>query len=905
MRWPSCGSTRCSLPARTYTFTLGSYYYDSQRWADAIDAFAQYPLRKLKTPEDYEASYRLAYSYLQNEQYVQAERIFRKLGKSGNERAAVSSYYAGYLAYTLQKPAEALSLLEQAAADPRLVGQVEGLLPAVYYKQGLCPEVVSYANELAEAGQALQPTVYLLSADCYYQYEDYPNAARAFDAYAREESRDIAPEIYYRMGYAHLKAGNYHRAEPYLSTAADGEDALAQAAAYHLGVSFVANAQKEDALIAFDKARRLDHEPRLQEQSAFQFTKLAFDVGDYPLAIEGSEFYRQIFPEGPELQEVYQLATEAYLRTGDYQNALYHIDQLSSRSQRMLEAYQEIAYNKAVLDYNDENYRSAVDMLKKSLTQPYDKNLVSLANYWLGETYSYGNKYDSALMYYARVAPGSAAYNRSLYGKGFAQYNLKNYPDALQTFRSYIQSAATTEPERKVDAILRLADTYYVSKDFENALRLYDLALRNDHPNTEYIYYQQALAYLGASRIDRAIEQLDKQMATFSQGRLMPQALFRKGQIYFENGRRQASLRYFQQLTQQYPQSTLVLPAHFRMGLATREAGDLDGAVLHYSAILEADPAHYLAESALESLSGIAATGYQVPNLARYRTNFLAANPNSDFEIAQAFASAKAPFNNREYELAVESLSTFIQQYPQSSYAQEANYMLGYTFEILEQDARAVERYEQIKSGPFRTKAVRRLADLSLNSQRFNEAILYYLELLDKESSSRVREKALIGLLEAYYTINDYEAAQQYINQIEEEKLSRLSNEAKLYQGKIYLARQQYQQAVVQFQEVAQKASNSTGAEAQYLLGKTFRQLGDFDNSTVALIDVRNNFQSYTEWIYEAYLLIAENYISKGDTFQAKATLNSIVSNSISPEYQERAQQRLAQLEKNKNSGSK
>jgi TolA-binding protein len=341
------------------------------------------------------------------------------------------------------------------------------------------------------------------------------------------------------------------------------------------------------------------------------------------------------------------------------------------------------------------------------------------------------------------------------------------------------------------------------------------------------------------------------------------------------------------------------------MGLATREAGDLDGAVLHYSAILEADPAHYLAESALESLSGIAATGYQVPNLARYRTNFLAANPNSDFEIAQAFASAKAPFNNREYELAVESLSNFIQQYPQSSYAQEANYMLGYTFEILEQDARAVERYEQIKSGPFRTKAVRRLADLSLQSQRFNEAILYYLELLDKESSSRVREKALIGLLEAYYTINDYEAAQQYINQIEEEKLSRLSNEAGLYQGKIYLARQQYQQAVVQFQEVALKASNSTGAEAQYLLGKTFRQLGDFDNSTIALIDVRNNFQSYTEWIYEAYLLIAENYISKGDTFQAKATLNSIVSNSISPEYQERAQQRLAQLEKNKNSGSK
>ena len=59
---------------------------------------------------------------------------------------------------------------------------------------------------------------------------------------------------------------------------------------------------------------------------------------------------------------------------------------------------------------------------------------------------------------------------------------------------------------------------------------------------------------------------------------------------------------------------------------------------------------------------------------------------------------------------------------------------------------------------------------------------------------------------------------------------------------------------------------------------------------------MRSNFETYTKWIYEAFLLIAENYISLDNTFQAKATLNSIVDNTNDLSVKERATKRLEEI---------
>lgn len=86
------------------------------------------------------------------------------------------------------------------------------------------------------------------------------------------------------------------------------------------------------------------------------------------------------------------------------------------------------------------------------------------------------------------------------------------------------------------------------------------------------------------------------------------------------------------------------------------------------------------------------------------------------------------------------------------------------------------------------------------------------------------------------------------------------------------------------------------GAEAQYSIGLMLREQQQYEQSTAELIKVRNEYEGYTNWIYKAFLLVADNYIAIDNTFQAKATLQSIIDNSVDPEVVAKAQEKLATL---------
>ena len=50
---------------------------------------------------------------------------------------------------------------------------------------------------------------------------------------------------------------------------------------------------------------------------------------------------------------------------------------------------------------------------------------------------------------------------------------------------------------------------------------------------------------------------------------------------------------------------------------------------------------------------------------------------------------------------------------------------------------------------------------------------------------------------------------------------------------------------------------------------------------------------SYDFWVTKAYLLLGDVYFSQKDYFNAKATFQSIVENSIVPEFKNEAQTKL------------
>ena len=78
---------------------------------------------------------------------------------------------------------------------------------------------------------------------------------------------------------------------------------------------------------------------------------------------------------------------------------------------------------------------------------------------------------------------------------------------------------------------------------------------------------------------------------------------------------------------------------------------------------------------------------------------------------------------------------------------------------------------------------------------------------------------------------------------------------------------------------IVAKQSGENGAEAKFSLALIQYTLKNYKTSKDKCFEVINAVPSYNYWIGKSFILLADNYIALGDTFQAKHTLKSIVEN--------------------------
>ena len=67
--------------------------------------------------------------------------------------------------------------------------------------------------------------------------------------------------------------------------------------------------------------------------------------------------------------------------------------------------------------------------------------------------------------------------------------------------------------------------------------------------------------------------------------------------------------------------------------------------------------------------------------------------------------------------------------------------------------------------------------------------------------------------------------------------------------------------------------------EAKYMVAKILFEQQKYKASLDTCFKLKNRYSSYEYLIAKTFILIADNYYAQGNTFQAKATLESIVEN--------------------------
>ena len=666
-------------------YEMGNFYFRDEDYGRAIEAFEGADARNLSREDEATRNFKLAYAYFTRQKFKEAQPLFNSIKSSNNVYSSAASYYAGYIALQQGDYDEALDDLRRAEQEESYARVTPYLIANVFSQQRKYDRLIEYGEKMIERGRdsdavANLPELMLMVGDAYYEQDEFAKAKTYLSAYAEEKSPNN--EVLYRLAYTQFQTGDVAQAIENFKPVASDKDSIGQYASYYLGVLYTREENPEYAATAFESAANRTFSKKIQEQAHYNLGKVYLASGDYGRTLQTLKKFKETYPRSKYTTEVNDLLSEAYLNSQDYGEAMKFIEGLPNKTQQVRRAYQQVSFKAGTQMFNQSRYPQAVQLFKKSTEYPIDPAYLAAANFWAGEAYSIGKRYDQAEAAYEdvfaalrgeRLEGEKALYHtKARYGLGYVYFNTKQYPKARDNFEAYLKEVSLRTRGKNQDeyfyddAVLRLADSYYVTKAYGEAVQTYDRAIRERNPDVAYAYYQKGIIQGIQGEYRAGIENLDKVVRSYPESPYRDDAMLQKAQLNFEQGNYDAAVSGFSQLIKTYPQSNLAPYGLLRRALAYSNQKNYRGASQDYKKILDSYGTHKTANSALLGLQEVSRQTGGTDEFSTYLARYKEANPENENVASIEYESAKNLYFSQDYNNAIEQLNNFINNYPNS-----------------------------------------------------------------------------------------------------------------------------------------------------------------------------------------------------------------------------------------------
>jgi tetratricopeptide (TPR) repeat protein len=891
--------------AATAYYDLGTLYYNQKNYPKAIANFSKVNFPSLTAEHQNAGRFRWGYSLFSQKEMDKAADQFSFIKSQGGTFGPAASYYAGFVEYALGDYEDALKDLKRAELNDAYATVVPYMIAQVLFKQKNYDELLKYVDSIKgreDVNQAEE--INLLAAEVRFKRNDFEGALKGYMPYL-DKKPDADKSIYFRAGVSAMRTNNDNEAMD-LFKRASGEDSIGAHSSYYVGMLYVRTGQKVLAITAFDAARKFEGDRSLSEESWFQLGKVSYDLGYSDLAIRELEKFLIEFPASSRSADVKETLSHAYVDSDNYNKAIEYIEGLPKRGPTLDKVYQRACHLKASELFNKALYGEAVTYFEKSLSAPLDPAVASESHYWCAEAYSVGHKYEEAAEHYSAIISPAASADpalvvRARYGIAYAYYNLKQYDRALYNFTEFTNRAGK-DNRFLADGVLRLADCQYVHKDYPTALASYKRVLQMGSPDKDYAHLQAGIIYQIQRKYNEASAELQEVVKAKPVSAYREEALFQLAQLEFEQGKYSSAVSGYTRVLETGKTSPLVPYAHMRRAAAYFNLKEYGKTADDYIVVVQNYPLHPAANDVLVPLQealGLASRGGEFDALL---ASFKKANPDARGIESVEFETAKNLYFNQEYAKAIARLESFASAYPTSAKVTEARFYQAESYYRLKDFPKALAIYNQLSGDdafPMIVKVAGRVAELQFKSGDFSAALPSYRRLAGMATNKKDQYAAWAGLMEAHHLLAQYDSSDRYAHLIIEKGNINpgAGNKASLFLGKNAKARGDYETAKDEFLNTLNTARDEFGAEAKYLLAEIFYLNREHKQAYETLVSLNTDFQAYTEWVGKSFLLMADNSIAMGDSFQAKYTLQSLIDNFPLQEVRDRAAEKLRRLD--------
>lgn len=870
-------------------FQLGRIYFKQKQYVKAIDNFEKADVYYLKNEEVTEYYFKTGYAYFSRKDYDNAAKQFRQITGVESKYKTAAQYYYAHTAYEKNNSKEALEYFLKLKDSETFGPLVPLYISQIYFEQQKYDEMLEYAipvleREMVQSKNEIRRVI----AEAYYKKGQYPKALDFFEEYA-QNSPVLSRDDNYQIGFAYYKLQQFEKAATYLKKVTDVKDALAQNAYFVLGDCFIKAGNKQSARSAFEAAFKMDYDKETKEEAQFNFAKLTYELNYQSGAIKTLNDFLKMYPQSKHKDEINELLGNIYLGTRNYKDAIEALDKIQNKTETVKTAYQKVTYYRGTEFFNDRDFDKAIGMFTKSIVNKTDEVLAAQAGYWKAEALYNQAKYDEAIKQYRIFifSPSSLKldnYNTGNYNIAYCYYKKKNYGDAATWFRKYMQNKEQTDNARYNDALMRIADSYFITRDFSNAESFYASVVNEDVKAGDYALFQKGIILGLRGNMTGKAQTMQLMMDRYPKSQYVDDATFEKGNALMTNGNESEAKQCFTKVINSYPQSPYIKKSLLNTGLIYYNEKNDGDALRTFKQVISKYPGTAEASEALVQIKNIYITNGNPDTYFEYIKTVPFANVSSGAQDSVTYEAAEQRFMKGDYVASGKDFETYLRRFPQG------NFVLNATFYKSECDFKAkifdaaIDGFESVVAKDksiFTERALLRLASIYYVKKDYNKALLNYSKL---ESSADYKDNitaSYIGQMRCNYYLNKCNEAIAYSLKVleAEQKDNSIQNEAHLIAARCAIKSEDLTTAQKEFSVLAKQGNSAITAEAKYSLALIQFKLSNYKDSQKRCFEIIKELPSYDFWIAKSFILLAENYYALKDNFQAKQTLQSIIAN--------------------------
>jgi TolA-binding protein len=750
------------------------------------------------------------------------------------------------------------------------------------------------------SGEKLAEALYLI-ANSHYRIEEYPNAEKTYleiiERFPRSANYRNAQ---YGLAWSLFQQSKYNQAYNYFNVLSQGDDSIAVKSFIWKGESKRYAGNPNEALAIFEDF--LKRYPDYPSSSLVEslIGLIYFDQNKFALSSQYLE--NATSSEDPVTRaKAYTMIGEIELRNKNYIKARGNFEPAIRITEAENEVHQRALLGMGVSLYHLGDYEKAADYLRQAenVNPAFEPDKI---NFYMAESYFSLGKYQEALSRYNSIKSTELEYVKQVtYSKGYCNFNLGSYSNAAYQFTEFIDRYP--DDFRITDAKLRLADSYYGSRNFAAASRIFKQLFQSGKYSSDdpYAYYQYAQALYKSGETNAAITEFRNVQQKFPDSKYAESSLFTVGFIRFQEGEFKEAIDDFRYVTQIYKNSALKPVVFYSIGDAFFNLGMHDSAIVNYRNVLTKYPS---SEYVFDAINGMQYSYVAMGNADEaiiLIDRFISQNPNLKFSDQIFFKKGEIYYSQRDYRNAKSSYQEFLVKYPRSSFVPEAYYWLGKSAQNLKEDDEAIFYFNKVfESFPGSESAAVSVIELG----KMYELNGNYQAAVDVLEQATVKLKDSPRLPEvlflkgtAYIKLDNLQKAYGTFEELAMyHRETIFADRARFEMGLLDMATGRYDIADQNFLAVAEKRTDDLGARSQFYYGLSLFEQGKYSESISALVRVRTVYSQYEPWLSRSYLLLGDCYVKLNDNRQAEEMYRVVVQKHRGNELGEEARQKINKL---------